>query len=465
VTTSSSDLDLLTMQRRWTDVLDAPAGDHERFLGVRLVGSAADRRWRRLPGSTLPPDVLSRIESWLGDPPESSLSTELIEAVRVAVVDGRPPSVGGGPVYLAGPEIDRLPCPAGAAVVTSEHTHGASHLPAPDSWEEGEWSDLLTGRSGGPWAAVVVDDVVASLTHTPKPLLEGAAECGAWTDPRFRGQGLARIATAAWIDLVATNRRRVFYSTEQENLASQAVATRLGLRHLGWQWTISAEPLPTGDAWGRALLDHLRGRWTPTPQLETNDGQLGPAMHPEWFFRAFDEWDWWERELLPPIACGPALDLGAGAGRVSLWLQQRGIEVTAVDSSPGAVEVCRARGVADARLGDLNDPPTDKPWRSIYLACGNLGLGGSRDCNRRLLCRLAEISAPDAILYGDTVEPGRVPDIRLRIRYKGEATPWWTQRNVPVDEVAELVDGTGWTLERHVVDLPDHAVVLRRGHS
>jgi RimJ/RimL family protein N-acetyltransferase len=462
VSSSWSDLDLLTLQRRWIADLDAPPADHEIFHGIRFVETAAaPRAWRVLRGSTVPEEVLANIERLLRDNPTPPLSPQLVEAVRPAVADGTAPHVEGGPVYVVDQPIGRLVRPE-VAIVTSDAAASALGLRRPMSWEEDEWRELTAGAAGGPWAAAVVDDVVASVTHSPRPLLDIAAECGVWTDPRFRGRGLARIATAAWIDLVAANGRRVFYSTEQENLASQAVATRLALRHLGWQWAISAGALRVADAWGRALLDHLHGRWTPTPQLETGGGKLGSAMHPEWFFREFDEWDWWERELLPVAACGPALDLGAGAGRISLWLQQQGAPVTAVDSSPGAVAVCRTRGVMDARIGDLNSPPTDKRWRFIVLACGNLGLGGSRDGNRRLLTRLAEIAAPDAVLYGDTVDPGAEPDIQLRIRYKRETTDWWPQRNIPIDEIADLVDGTGWTVDRHVIDAPDHAVLLRR---
>ena len=43
-------------------------------------------------------------------------------------------------------------------------------------------------------------------------------------------------------------------------------------------------------------------------------------MHPEWFFRGFERWEWWDRELLPRIERGPVLDLGAGAGRAGLYL-------------------------------------------------------------------------------------------------------------------------------------------------
>lgn len=109
---------------------------------------------------------------------------------------------------------------------------------------------------------------------------------------------------------------------------------------------------PSQDAFGTALLDYLDGKDVAPLALEVQGGKTGPAMHPEWFFRSFERWDWWDQQILPQVEHDPVLDLGAGAGRAALYLQERGLSVTAVDASPGAVEVCRRRGVADVRLGD-----------------------------------------------------------------------------------------------------------------
>jgi SAM-dependent methyltransferase len=216
-----------------------------------------------------------------------------------------------------------------------------------------------------------------------------------------------------------------------------------------------------GDAWGAALLDHLEGRAVPTPTLEADDGTRVPAMHPEWFFQPVDLWDPPERELLADLA-GPVLDLGAGAGRAALHLQEQGLEVAAVESSPGAAEVCRRRGIVDVRVHDLTDPPADRPWQAVLLLCGNLGLGGSWDGNRRLLALLAERCPPGAVLVGDSVDGRPRPQVRLRVHHAGLVTPWWDQRNVAPDEVDALVAGTGWGVEGRRVRGAEHWVRLRR---
>jgi GNAT superfamily N-acetyltransferase len=367
----------------------------------------------------------------------------------------------GGPVYVVPPDLSSPP-PAGCTIVTSADNaeHDLVRGRRPVNWDEDEWPVLIDGELG-PWAMALVEDRVASICHTPG-LVANAAECGTWTHPDFRGRGLAAATVAAWAPLAAAPGRHLFYSTNDENLRSKQVAAHLGLRLVGRRWPFSPNVWTEADAWGRALDDWRRTVWVPTPELETDEGKVGSAMHPEWFFRSYDDWDWWERELLDAVQDGPVLDLGAGAGRVSLWFQERGFDVTAVDSSPGAISVCAARGVRDARVGDLNDPPSDKRWGAFLLLCGNLGLGGSLSRNRALLARLAELATDDAVLIGDTVEPDHDREFGLRIRYRGEATPWWRQYNIPVAKIPALVEGTGWRIDRHLVAGTDHAVLLRR---
>jgi len=234
------------------------------------------------------------------------------------------------------------------------------------------------------------------------------------------------------------------------------------------------------DAFGKALFDYFEGREINQLTLEADDGTSIPAMEPAWFFQTSDEWYLWEKNALDTLI-GPVLDLGCGAGRVSLYLQEKGLEVTALDASPNSVEVCSRRGIQDVRLGDLRYPPKDKHWQSILLLCGNLGLAGGWHETRELLYKLANISADDAIIIGDTVDPtitddpkeikyqrmqveeGRyVGQVRLRLRYGEIVSPWWDQSNFAIRDIPSLVDGTGWSLQEHHINDVDHYVLLRK---
>lgn len=452
------DPDLMTARTQW--LTQTSDGRDPLLLGLRLVATAEG--WLSFPGGLVPAQLAWRlVELASAAAPGLQGAQTLVDEHRAVLEHSvGPVRVEGGPIFtLPGEVAAALEAPRIATSASGERE--VSHLPRPLSWEEDEWDELLSGRSG-PWAMALTNDSVVSICHTPRPMSPAVAECGVWTHPDHRGRRLAEATTAAWTRLVAHAGRTLFYSTDDCNLASQRVAAHLGLRLVGREWILDAGPFEEGDAWGNALLDHYRGVWVPTPELESDRGEVGQGMHPEWCFRDYDQWDWWDRQLLPLAERGPALDLGAGAGRAALWLQRRGVDVTAIDSSPGAVAVCRARGVRDARRDDLNDPPADQQWRSIFLLGGNLGLGRTWAGTRGLLSRLATLATPEALLVADTVDPEGPAEIGLRMRYKGVATPWWQQRNFSVNEVRSLIDGTGWTMERHLIDHPDHVVLLRR---
>lgn len=185
-------------------------------------------------------------------------------------------------------------------------------------------------------------------------------------------------------------------------------------------------------------------------------------MEPAEFFAPQQAWPSGERHVVGK-AEGAILDLGAGAGRHSLYLQGLGHEVSAVDSSPGAVAVCRSRGIRDVRLADLRRLAGRRRWDTLLMMCGNLGLAGDREPTRRLLTRLAAMTTPGGLLIGDSVDPlSDDPQVRLRLHYGPLTSPWWQQINIPPSEIEGLLDDTGWRLEDRIGDVEGYAVVLRR---
>ena len=104
------------------------------------------------------------------------------------------------------------------------------------------------------------------------------------------------------------------------------------------------------DAFGRSLQAYLSGE-TAVHVIEREDGYID-EIDTAVYFHEYDEWERHEREAILE-ARGRVLDVGCGAGREALQLQEMGLDVVGIDLSPLALEVSRQRGVRDCRLMDL----------------------------------------------------------------------------------------------------------------
>ena len=217
--------------------------------------------------------------------------------------------------------------------------------------------------------------------------------------------------------------------------------------------------VPSVDAFGQMLLDG-----TDAEIVERDDGFIAASMLN--YFAPVRRWATVERRALRFVR-GRVLDVGVGAGRVALELQARGREVVAIDVSSGAVEVARNRGVQDVRLLALEDVDASlERFDTLVMYGNNFGLFGSRAKARRLLRQLrpfvGRIVATSNDPYG-TDDPahlayqernrarGRMSgQLRLRVRYRDLVGPWFEYLIVSPDEMAEIVEGTGWQI-RHLV--------------
>jgi len=105
------------------------------------------------------------------------------------------------------------------------------------------------------------------------------------------------------------------------------------------------------DILGTALLDYYHGNYTEDIFAETNISEEDVLPLP-YFFRSYSEMPKLERNALK-LSKGKVLDVGSGAGCHALYLQKKGLEVLAIDTSEGAVEVCKLRGVSEVKNIDL----------------------------------------------------------------------------------------------------------------
>lgn len=154
---------------------------------------------------------------------------------------------------------------------------------------------------------------------------------------------------------------------------------------------VTVEPL-IGDVIGELLRDTLAvatgvgprplvGGRLPRPVIEIierDDGLINgaPAAH---YLDGPQEWQPYDHRAVDRVR-GETLDIGTGAGRVALLLQERGVPVTGLDTSAGALAVSRRRGVRRVVHGTVDTHVADGQRYETFLLLGNnLGLFEGRE--------------------------------------------------------------------------------------
>ena len=125
------------------------------------------------------------------------------------------------------------------------------------------------------------------------------------------------------------------------------------------------------DILGMALLDYYFGNYSEDIITETNISEEDELPLP-YLFREFSEMPALEQKALQ-LSKGKVLDVGCGAGSHSLYLQEKGLKVSAIDISEGAVKVSELRGLEDARCIDILQL-SDEKFDTILLLMNGTGI-------------------------------------------------------------------------------------------
>jgi SAM-dependent methyltransferase len=238
------------------------------------------------------------------------------------------------------------------------------------------------------------------------------------------------------------------------------------------------------DAFGENLLAQYHGRRSLSEFVERDDGYLDTGSDPGAYFSAYKDWSRGEQRAVGH-ARGRVLDIGCGAGRHSLYLQQKGFDVTGIDNSPGAVKVCRLRGLKKALVRPIEE--VDKfaagSFDTVLMMGNNFGLFGSRKKAVTLLKKFAKVLSPEGKIIAGSLDPykTRNPDhllyhkrnkksgrmggqIRFRIRYQSFTGKWFDYLFVSREEMQNILSETDWRIEKIIRSFGDNyfAVIGRK---
>jgi len=238
------------------------------------------------------------------------------------------------------------------------------------------------------------------------------------------------------------------------------------------------------DAYGAELMAAFKpGGETVLEIIERDDRYLATSTWPKRYFSSYKDWTRREKQAASLVK-GRVLDVGSGAGRYALHLQKKGHDVTAIDNSPGAVKVCRLRGVKKVLLRSIAEIYKFKrdSFDTVIMMGSNFGLFGGRDRARRLLRDFDRITSSNGQIIAEAVDPyrtknpahssyqrfnrsrGRMPgQLRLRVRHGNIIGPWFDYLLVSRKEMKEILAGTTWKIARILSEQgPGYTVVLKK---
>ena len=225
---------------------------------------------------------------------------------------------------------------------------------------------------------------------------------------------------------------------------------------------------PENDAYGKELLAYHEGK-NNYEIVERSDKLIGASEMISMYFAPFEEWPETHQRAMKHVH-GRVLDIGCGAGRVGLHLQEQGHDVVGIDNSPGAIEVCKTHGVKDARLVSITQVSREMGiFDTITMLGNNFELFGNPNHARWLLRKLNRITRKGAKILAESHDPyatdnpvhhayhqqnikkGRMAgQLRLRIRYLNTIGAWFDYLIVSKQEMEEIVRGTGWTIKNYM---------------
>lgn len=107
------------------------------------------------------------------------------------------------------------------------------------------------------------------------------------------------------------------------------------------------------DLFGKAILDFQTNN---SPEDIITETTISDAdeMSISYLFRNYDEMPKLEQKALQ-LTKGKVLDIGCGAGSHSLFLHNKGFDVTSIDISEKAIKACQLRGLKNAKVQNILD--------------------------------------------------------------------------------------------------------------
>ena len=217
------------------------------------------------------------------------------------------------------------------------------------------------------------------------------------------------------------------------------------------------------DLMGRAIWDYYYQENPEDLQTETSISELDD-LPVSYLFRTYKEMNALEQKALD-LSSGKVLDVGAGAGSHSLYLQnEKKLKVTALDISPKSIEICKARGLGQSICEDFLHF-SDSGYDTILLLMNGTGVFQSLTKIDQYLQKLKTLVAENGqilidstdILYmydqdedGGVLVPamGYYGELDYYLHYKGESEEPMKWLYLDFDTLKNAAQANGFKIQK-----------------
>ena len=219
-----------------------------------------------------------------------------------------------------------------------------------------------------------------------------------------------------------------------------------------------------GSAIARYHHSLARASRTPAAQRTLNKlwvhSKYGPReeMPVEIYFRNADDMPELEWTALQHCR-GRILDIGAGAGSHALFLQQSGMNVTALDISPKASKVIKARGVQKIINEDFYQLKAYTKYDTLLLLMNGIGLAGTLDGLHKFFQKARKLVRPGGQLIFDSSDiaylyHGHPPkgspyygEVLYQYEFRRRRSEWFHWLFIDKSTLSSIAQKEGWKIE------------------
>lgn len=217
------------------------------------------------------------------------------------------------------------------------------------------------------------------------------------------------------------------------------------------------------DIYGNALFDFQQTGKADILWLH-NSYDDPEEMPIDVFFRGEDDMPKIELKALA-LCKGKVLDVGAGVGSHALLLDEKKIDVTAIDISPIAVQIMQERGVKNPQLQDFFQ--VKEKYDTLLFMMNGIGLTGTLQGFENFLKSAKQIlnlkgqllfdSSDISYLYDDMPMPKNqyYGEISYCYEYKEQKGSWFNWLYIDPTTLQRLSKQHGWNCKIVYVDEQD----------